>query len=141
MEQNFNPYTTPPEGGLPNDFQSNGAPQFRRVIIKPNYFELFSLGFAIASLLSCTVIYTAYMFAGLAILFAVLSRGAQMKFSPRAKKSILIGIGGIILATVIFVASFLFLLEEYGSLEGILRAGSEQMGIDFEEEFGILFEN
>lgn len=140
MEQNFNPYTNPPEGGLPNNFQTNGEPPFRRVVLKPNYFELFALGFAIASLLSCTVIYTAYMFAGLAILFAILSRGAQMKFSPRAKKSIIIGVGGIILATVIFVASFLFLLEEYGSIEGILRAGSEMMGIDFEEEFGILFE-
>lgn len=140
MDNKFNPYTNPPEGGLPNDFQPNGAPQFRRVILKPNYFELFAFGFAIASLFSCTMIYTAYLFAGLAILFAVLSRGAQMKFSPRAKKSIFIGICGIILATVIFVASFLFLLEEYGSLEGILRAGSEMMGIDFEEEFGSLFE-
>ncbi|MBQ8518145.1 MAG: hypothetical protein IJ455_00895 [Agathobacter sp.] len=140
MDNNFNPYSNPPERGLPNDFQNNDAPQFRRVILKPNYFELFALGFALASLFSCTIIYTAYLFAGLAILFAMLSRGAQMKFSPRAKKSIFIGICGIILATVIFVASFLFLLEEYGSIEGILRAGSEMMGIDFEEEFGILFE-
>ena len=147
MEQNFNPYTNPPEGGLPNQPQMQGTPPLRRVIIKPNYFELFSFGFAIASLISCTVIYTAYLFAGLAILFAglailfaLLSRGAQMKFSPKAKKSILIGICGIVLATVIFVGSFLYLLEEYGSLEGILRAGSEMMDLDFEKEFGHLFE-
>lgn len=106
---------------------------------KTNYFEIFSFIFAVASIISCTVIYTAYLFGGLAILFALLSRGAQMKLSPKAKKSILIGICGIVLATVIFVASFLYLLEEYGSLEGILRAGSEMMGIDFEEEFGNLF--
>jgi hypothetical protein len=31
-------------------------------------------------------------------------------------------------------------LEEYGSIEGILRAGSEMMDINFEEEFGILFQ-
>ena len=154
MEQNFNPYTNPPEGGLPNQPQMQGTPPLRSVIIKPNYFELFSFGFAIASLISCTVIYTAYLFAGLAILFAglailfaglailfaLLSRGAQMKFSPKAKKSILIGICGIVLATVIFVGSFLYLLEEYGSLEGILRAGSEMMDLDFEKEFGHLFE-
>ncbi|MBP3676991.1 MAG: hypothetical protein J6I97_01445 [Agathobacter sp.] len=140
MDNNFNPYTNPPEGGLPNDFHAKGTPPIRRIILKPNYFELFAMGFAIASLISCTVIYTAYMFAGLAILFALLSRGAQMKFSPRAKKSMIIGIAGIILATVIFVASFMYLMEEYGSLEGILRAGSEQMGIDFEKEFGDLFQ-
>lgn len=108
--------------------------------IKPNYFEFFSLGFAVASIFSCTMIYTAYMFAGLAILFALLSRGAQMTFRPRAKWAIIIGIAGIILSTVLFVASFLFLLEQYGSIEGILREGSEMMGIDFEKEFGYLFE-
>jgi hypothetical protein len=140
MEQNFNPYTNPPEGGLPNHSQTNGTPPLRRVIVKPNFFETFAFGFAIASLFSCTIIYIAYPLAGLAILFAVLSRGAQMKFSPKAKKSILLGICGIVLSTVIFAAAFLFLLEEYGSIEGILRAGSETMGIDFEKEFGYLFQ-
>lgn len=140
MEQNFNPYTNPPEGGLPNHSQTNGTPPLRRVIVKPNFFETFAFGFAIASLFSCTIIYIAYPLAGLAILFAVLSRGAQMKFSPKAKKSILLGICGIILSTVIFVVAFLFLLEEYGSIEVILRAGSETMGIDFEKEFGYLFQ-
>lgn len=109
-------------------------------MIKPNYFEMVAFGFAIASLFSCTIIYSAYLFAGLAILFALLSRGSQMTFSPRAKKSIFLSVAGILLATVIFVGSFLFLLEEYGSLEGILRAGSEMMGLDFETEFGYLFE-
>lgn len=105
-----------------------------------NYFELFAFAFSVASILSSTVIYTAYLFGGLAILFALLSRGPQMKFSPRAKKALLIGICGIVLSTVIFVASFLYLLHEYGSIEGILRAGSEMIGIDFEKEFGNLFQ-
>lgn len=109
-------------------------------ITKLNFFERFAFGFAIASLFSCLMIYTAYMFGGLAILFALLSRGSQMTFSPRAKKSILIGVVGILLATVIFVGSFYILWQEYGSLEGILRAGSEMMGLDFETEFGHLFE-
>lgn len=140
MEQNFNPYTNPPEGGLPKDFQTNGTPPFRRVVLMPNYFELFAFGFAIASLFSSTVIYTSYMFAGLAILFALLSRGAQMKLSTKAKWSVILGIAGIVLSTVLFVGSFLYLLEEYGSLEGVLRYLSETAGIDFEAEFGSLFE-
>lgn len=109
-------------------------------MIKPNYFEMFAFGFAMASLLSCTIIYSAIMFAGLSILFALLSRGSQMAFTPRAKKSIVISVVGILLAIVIFVGSLLFLLEEYSSFEGILRAGSEMMGLDFEAEFGYLFE-
>ena len=123
MEQNFNPYTTQPQ---------------KRV--RPNTFELAAFGLAITSILSCSVIYMAYLFAGLAILFALLSRGAQMQFSPKAKQALLIGIAGIILSTIVFISSFLYLLEVYGSLEGILRAGSEMMGIDFETEFGSFFQ-
>lgn len=123
MEQNFNPYI-------------NQSP----TRFKANYFELFAYGFAIASIFCCSVIYMAYMFAGFAILFAILSRGGQMQFSPRAKRALLIGIGGIILSTVILIATFLYLLELYGSLEGILRAGCEMMGLDFETEFGVLFQ-
>ena len=111
---------------------------------KPNYFEIFAFGFAIASIFSCTIFYTAiymaYPFAGLAILFALLSRGAQMKMSSKAKWSVIIGIVSIVLTTVLLVVSYAYLLEEYGSLEGILRAGSEMMGLDFEEEFGSLFQ-
>lgn len=132
MEQNFNPYTDPS--------QMNGTPPFRRAIIKPNYFEMFSFTFAIVSIISCTVIYSAYLFGALAILFALLSRGPQMKLSSKSKASIFMGICAIVLSTVIFVVSFLFLLEQYGSLEGILRAGSDMLGIDFETEFGEFFQ-
>ena len=132
MEQNFNPYTNPTESGTPNRYQ--------RALVKPNYFEFFAHAFAVASLFSCMVIYVSYAFAGLAILFALFSRGAEMKFRPRAKRALIFAITALIAATVLFVGSFLFLLEEYGSLEGILRAGSEMMGLDFETEFGYLFE-
>ena len=131
MEQNFNPYTNP---------TGNDTPRIPRRITKPNYFEVFAFAFAVASVISCTVIYTAYLFGGLAILFALLSRGANMQFSPKAKKALLIAICTIILSTVIFVASFIYLYQEYGSLEGILRASSEMLGIDFEKEFGSLFQ-
>ena len=131
MDQDFNPYIAPSGGEQRNNFKVNQ---------KPNYFEHFAFAFAIASFLSCTVIYTAYLFGGLAILFALLSRGAQMQFSPKAKKSIIMGVCGIILSTVIFVATFLYLLEEFGSVEGIIREGSDMLGIDFEKEFGYLFE-
>lgn len=140
MEQNFNPYTNPTEGGLPKEPQPNGTPPFPRVILKPNYFELFAFGFAMASLFSCTFIYTAYIFAGLAILFAILSRGPQMKLSSKSKWSILLGIAGIVLSTVLLVGTFLYLLDQHGSLEGVLRYLSESAGLDFEKEFGSLFE-
>ena len=132
MEHEFNPYTPPTNPGVNNNFQAKK--------VKPNLFELAAFACAITSILSCTVIYMAYLFAGLAILFALLSRGAQMKFTNRSRLSILRGIGGIILSTIIFTITFIILLREYGSLEGILRAGSEMIGIDFEQEFGSYFQ-
>ena len=114
--------------------------EYNRKVVKPNYFEFFAHAFAVASLFTCTIIYVAYLFAGLAILFALLSRGAQMHFSPKSKRAVILGIVGIVAATVIFIFGFLSLLEQYGSIEGILRAGSEMMGLDFEAEFGYLFE-
>ena len=140
MEQQFNPYTPPPEGRVPNDFKQNETPPVRQIVKKPNSFEIFAFGFAIASLFTCTIFYIAYVFAGLAILFALLSRGAQMNLSPKAKKSLFLGILGIVLATVIFISTFVYLLNEFGSIEGILREGSEMLGIDFEKEFGNLFQ-
>ena len=119
MEQQFNPYV------------------LRR---KPNSFEFVGLSLSIASILSSGTFYFSFIFGGLAILFALLSRGDKMQFSPRAKWSIIFAIIGIILAIVLFVVGLHMLLEEYGNIENILRYYSEISGVDFEEEFGILFE-
>ena len=108
--------------------------------MKRNTFELFASGFAFASLFSCTFIYTAYIFGALAILFAILSRGPQMHFSRRAKLSIFLGIVGMVVGTVLFIAGIFLLLEEHGSFENILRYYSELNGLNFEEEFGVLFQ-
>ena len=139
MEQNFNPYTNPPEGGFHNHPQMNDTPPLQRNTIKPNYFEIFAFIFAIGSLISTTIIYMSYACAGLSILFALLSRGAQMKFSAKSKQSIFLSTCGIIISTFLFVASFMYLLQEYGSIEGILRESCEIIGVDFEEEFGVFF--
>ena len=139
MEQNYNPYTNPPEGGFHNHPQMNDIPPLQHNTIKPNYFEIFAFIFAIGSLISTTIIYMSYACAGLSILFALLSRGAQMNFSSRAKLSIFLSVGSIVASTFLFVMSFLYLLQEYGSLEGILRESCETLGIDFEKEFGNFF--
>lgn len=119
MEQNFTPHSS---------------------TIRPNFFEQLAFILAISSLFSSTFIYLSYLLGGLAVLFALLSRGGRMKLSRKSKLSIFIGILGIVFSTLLFVGSFLILLREYGSLEGILRASSEMMGLNFEQEFGYLFE-
>ena len=132
MEHEFNPYTPPTNSGSNRNYRINKP--------KTNYFEIAAFTCGIASLLCGTVIYIAYFFGGLAILFALLSRGEEYYFTHKAKISLFMGVGGLLISTVIFGVTFVILLEEYGSLEGILRAGSEMLGIDFETEFGSLFQ-
>ena len=147
MEPNYNPFENNSE------FENNSGneeytprkhnfqytpPQPR--VIKLNMFEAASMALGIGAILSCTCFYGAYIMGALAILFALLSRGGQMKMSSKAKLGLILGIGAIILTTVVTIGAFFIALEEYGSIEGILREGSQMMGIDFEKEFGYLFE-
>ena len=135
--ENFNPYENP-EQQHSDQFPPYGQPPLRT--IKPvNPFEKAAGIFAIASILSCLTFYGGYIFGALAILFASLSRGNQINFSSKAKRSLLIGITAIILTTVIFGVSLYIMLQEFGSLEGIVREYCRLTGYDFETYFGDLF--
>ena len=124
MEENFNF----------NNFQPQRRP------IKRNGFETAAIILAVGALFSCTLIYGAYILGALAILFALLSRGAQMKLSTNAKIALIVGIFAIVLSTVLTIAGFYFAIEMFGSIENALREYCEMYGLDFEKEFGILFE-
>ena len=118
--------------------RKNKTKEYR--IMKRNGFESAAIILAVGALFSCTLIYGAYILGALAILFALLSRGAQMKLSTNAKIALIVGILAIVLSTVLTIAGFYFAIEMYGSIENALREYCEMYGLDFEKEFGILFE-
>ena len=95
---------------------------------------------AIGALVSCTCFYGAYIMGALAILFALLSRGGQMKMSSKAKLGLIVGIAAIILSTVLTISSLYMIIDQYGSFENYLREYSEMMGLDYETDFAPLFE-
>lgn len=167
MEPNYNPYENSPEGENQNDhenlhdnkYQNNdvqnknnfnpyehtnfgyGSPQFQpRNIKRSNFFETASMVLAIGALVCCTCFYGAYIMGAMAILFALLSRGGQMKMSTKARLGLILGIIAIILTTVVTIGAFYIAIEEYGSIENLLRDYCNMYGLDFEQEFGILFE-
>ena len=125
----------------PNDFnpyRPYGQSPVRQV--RPiNLFETAAWAVGIASVLSCLTFYGAYILGSLAILFALLSRGGQMQMSTKAKRGMLLGIAAILLTTIIFTVSFIIALDQFGSIEGILREFCNMYGYDFEEMFGELF--
>lgn len=140
MAQNFNPYNNPSEDGNQNNFNSYDPQQFRYQPIKPvNFFETASWVLAIVAILSCTCFYGSYICGALAIVFALLSRGGQMKMSPRAKLGLILGISAIILTTVVTIGAMYIAIEEYGSIENILREYCNMYGLDFEELYGDIF--
>lgn len=140
MDQNFNPYTNSPEGNHQNKFNSYEPQQFRPYPTKPvNFFETASWVLAIAAVLSCTCFYGSYILGALAIVFALLSRGGQMKMSPKAKLGLILGIFAIILTTVVTIGAIYIAIEEYGSIENILREYCNMYGYDFEELYGDMF--
>ena len=141
MEPNYNPFEPIPEKDGSNEKPNfNYMPQPKPRVIRLNLFEAASIVLAIGALISFAFFYGAYIMGALAILFALLSRGEQMKLSSKAKFALIAGIIAIILTTVVTVGAVYIAIEEFGSIENALRAYSEMYGIDFEQEFAPLFE-
>lgn len=141
MEPNYNPFENVPEGEE-NKEQQNFNTNFQQPprIIKLTMFEAASMVCAIGAIVSCTCFYGAYILGALAVLFALLSRGGQMKLSSKAKFGLILGIAAIVLTTVVTIGAYFIAIEEFGSIENVLREYCQMYGLDFEEEFGILFE-
>ena len=141
MEPNYNPFENNSENDdyTPRKHNFEYKPPQPRVIVL-NLFEAASVVLAIGALVSCTCFYGAYIMGALAILFALLSRGGQMKMSSKARLGLILGIIAIILTTVVTIGSVYIAIQEYGSIENVLREYCEMYGLDFEQEFGPLFE-
>lgn len=128
MEQNYNPFEHP------QTFRQKPE------VIQKNTFATASIVLSVAALLTCTFFYSAYLMGALAILFALLSRGDRMHMNTKAKWGLILGSAAILLSTVITISAIYIVLEEYGSFENVLQQYCQMYGIDFEQEFGILFQ-
>ena len=103
-----------------------------------NPYERFASLLGIISILMCSIIYVSFVAGSMAILFAILSKGGTIKFSKKARLGFIFGILGLVLTIVFYTIAFKIALEQYGSLEGILREACEMMGYDFESLYSDL---
>lgn len=101
--------------------------------------EVAALVLGIISLSTCSCLYTGIICGALAVMFALLSRGGQMRLSPRAKTALWLGIAGMVVTTALYVFAYIFAINQYGSLENLLRAYCDMYGIDFESMYGDYF--
>lgn len=70
-------------------------------------------------------IYSALIFGALSILFALLSRGGEMKMSERAFVGLVLGITGLVIAVAAFAFMFLFTVNTYGGFDAFMQYSNE----------------
>ena len=95
--------------------------------------EVASLVLGIISISTCTCLYTGIICGALAVMFALLSRGGQLRLSPRANIGLWLG---IVATGALYIFAYVFAISQYGSLENLLRAYCDMYGIDFEAMYG-----
>ena len=76
---------------------------------------------------------SAFVFGGLAIIFALLSRGARKKTYGAAHPALLIGTAGVLISVVITIGSFITVSRQYGGFDKFL----ERYTYTLEQNFGI----
>lgn len=135
--QNYNPYENNPN--TKNPYPSGNAPYGYRPYKPANYFETASLILGLISVVMCSCLYVSIICGALAIIFASLSRGGKMELDSKAKAGLILGIIGIVVTVLFYVYAFYIMLQEYGSLEGVLREACEMAGYDFDELYGDMF--
>lgn len=114
------------------DYQNNPGFQQSEGESGSPYKDKRSTGFAIASLVlgilsiaTCCCIYSALPFGALAILFALLSRGGEMKMNERALVGLGLGIAGLVIAITAFVFMFIFTVNSYGGFDAFMQYSNE----------------
>lgn len=95
--------------------------------------ETAALVLSVISIATCTCIYFSIPLGALAVIFALLSKGGETSLNSKSKLAFWLGIAGIAITTIIYAFSIITLLREYGSIDGILNAYSQMIGIDYSD--------
>ncbi|MBR4668075.1 MAG: DUF4190 domain-containing protein [Butyrivibrio sp.] len=90
----------------------------------------------------CFFLYTGIILGGMAIVFAILSKGTADKFLRQAKKGIIYGTIGIVLGYGIFVSNIHTLMTNPSYRQELNRVSEQVNGVSFDDmlkELGIDF--
>lgn len=95
--------------------------------------EVASLVLGIIAIAACSCIYISIVCGALSVLFAILSKGGSTSMSSLAVAGFCTGLIAIILTSIVYVVSFMVVLNEYGSIDAILKAYTDMTGLDYNE--------
>ena len=121
-----------------DQFQPSGNPYGQPYFTpyRSNHSErmaIASMTLGMIALIGCTCLYLSIPCGALAIIFATLSRGGQMRYSGKAQMGLILGACAIILTVLIYAGSFALAFMQYGSIDGILKAYSDMSGMDYND--------
>ncbi len=121
-----------------DQFHSSGNPYGQPYFnpYRSNHSErmaIASMTLGTIALIGCTCLYLSIPCGALAIIFATLSRGGQMRYSGKAQMGLILGASAIILTVLVYAGSFALMLMQYGSIDGILKAYSDMSGLDYND--------
>jgi hypothetical protein len=85
------------------------------------------------SLATCTCLYVSVICGGLAIMFALLSKGGELTMSKNARLALGLGVAGLAATAVLYGISLATILHTYGSLEEYLRAYLQDYGMSMDD--------
>lgn len=91
-----------------------------------NTFSTLALVCSVLGLVTMCVGVTTLFFAGLSIIFALLSRGSADHVCPQARAGIVISIISLIALVALYAFSFSTIIQQYGSLNDFLQQTIQQ---------------
>jgi hypothetical protein len=99
-------------GNKPVDHNANDSNYYNGN--QPNGMATASLVLGILAIISLCCIYGSYIFGGIGITLALLSRGKNTKLSTNALIGTILSVIGMIIATVLIVISVILVFSKYG---------------------------
>ncbi len=120
----FQNYSQP---GQPNQDYDTPPPNSGNIVPdkRSKAFSTASLVMGILSFVCSCCIYAALPFGALAVIFALLSRGGEMRLDSMGKAGLGLGIGGIVVTILMFVCMFIYTANFYGGIDELLQYSNE----------------
>lgn len=103
------------------DYQDIDTPQDPMQGRRSENMALASLILGMTAVLTSPCIYAALICGSLGIIFALLSRGGQMKFDRRGTTGLILSGTGIALTVIIYAIAFALMLSYYGGIDGLMQ--------------------
>lgn len=95
---------------------------------KDNLMDTASLALGIVSIVLCFIIYFSIPAGAIAVILSTLSRGDKMKYSTKASFGMWLGIIGISLTILIYIAAYLIVYLSFGSIDSFMDAYYHSIG-------------